>query len=173
MAPLVFLRIGRWSESICVNPCLSPFLICAKILIAGQSLTFGLAKEFNADKKRDKKGFTQMGQCGPDCTGSLPTQCRLSFVSRQALRSTPTKVKPSIVLAFDHGEAAASDDQVDPSRNCRYPKRISGSHPTSMRKTLSTHHQHHAHHRVRHRRPVLARALSSARALARASPCHG
>jgi hypothetical protein len=39
---------------------LIPFLICVKILIAGQSLTFGLAKEFNADKKRDKLGCTQI-----------------------------------------------------------------------------------------------------------------
>ena len=49
---LIFPWIGAWFERICVNPCLSPFLIRAKILISGQTLTFGLAKEFNADKKR-------------------------------------------------------------------------------------------------------------------------
>jgi hypothetical protein len=48
---------------------LIPFLICVKILFVGHSLTFGLAKEFNADKKRDKRRCTQIGQCGSDRAG--------------------------------------------------------------------------------------------------------
>src|ERR1700722_391232 len=78
-------RIGTWSETICVNPRASLILICDKILFVGHSLTFGLAKEFNADKKRDKRRCTQIGQCGSDRAGSLPTQCSLSFVSGQTL----------------------------------------------------------------------------------------
>jgi hypothetical protein len=68
-----------------------PFLICVEILVAGQSPAFVQAKEFNADKKGDKRGCTQIGQCGSDRTGSLPTQCSLSFVSGQTFdaRSVP------------------------------------------------------------------------------------
>jgi hypothetical protein len=46
---------------ICVHPCLSLFLICVKFLCQTKRqwrLTYD--KNFNADKKRDARGFTQM-----------------------------------------------------------------------------------------------------------------
>jgi hypothetical protein len=49
---LVFPRIGTMlREHLRESSCIA-FLIRVKILIAGQSPTFGLAKEFNADKNK-------------------------------------------------------------------------------------------------------------------------
>jgi len=41
-----------------------PFFICAKFLIEGQSMTSGVAKDFNANKKRDVRGTRRWSHRG-------------------------------------------------------------------------------------------------------------
>jgi hypothetical protein len=73
------------SESICVNPRASLFLSALKFLSRVNLRRLVWRRNLTQIRTRDKRGCTQMGQCGSDRTGALPTHCRLAFVCGRTL----------------------------------------------------------------------------------------